>query len=262
MTWEGRLEINDYGSDVFVIVPARDGENVGEKIEELENFGVSYVVICGEKVNHPHVVYRSRCGKWDAINYGSSFVPKKARVVALNDVDTKICNFDKAFEYIDEEVGLVYCRVQVSKGPQLKFYKILDPIRQRLHIAASGELMLLKKEVFRHVLPVPPCMAEDSYILFKALESGVKAHFCRKTYVTTERTADAAQEARYKRRTTLGIYQALDYTKPPLQIRIFYMALPVFAPLLTLAGEDGQAWVNGINSAFTEHMTNKNPTNF
>jgi len=29
-----------------------------------------------------------------------------------------------------------------------------------------------------------------------------------------------------------------------------------------LAGEDGQAWVNGINSAFTEHMTNKNPTNF
>ena len=122
--------------------------------------------------------------------------------------------------------------------------------------------MLLKREVFEHVLPVPPCLAEDSYILFKALESGVKAHFCRKTYVTTERTADAAQETKYKRRTTLGIYQALDYTRPPVPIRIFYTALPLFAPLLRLAGKDGQAWVNGINNGFKEHLTNENPTKF
>ena len=119
------MEINDYGSDVFVIVPARDAENVEEKIEELENFGVSYVVVCGEKIDRPNVVYRSKSGKWDAINYGSSFIPKDTRVVALNDVDTKISNFEQAFEYIDEQVGLVYCKVQVTKGPQVKFTRFL-----------------------------------------------------------------------------------------------------------------------------------------
>ena len=59
MTWEGHLEINDYGSDVFVIVPAREEKNVDEKIEELENFDFSYVIVGNEKIDHPDVVYRS-----------------------------------------------------------------------------------------------------------------------------------------------------------------------------------------------------------
>jgi hypothetical protein len=30
--------------------------------------------------------------------------------------------------------------------------------------------MIMRREVFEKVLPIPPCIAEDSYILFKALE--------------------------------------------------------------------------------------------
>jgi hypothetical protein len=51
--------------------------------------------------------------------------------------------------------------------------------------------MLIKREVFKRVLPILPCTAEDSYILFKALELRYRAHFCTKTYVTTERTINA-----------------------------------------------------------------------
>ncbi len=50
--------------------------------------------------------------------------------------------------------------------------------------------MLINKEVFERVLPIPVCIAED-YILFKALELGYKAHFCTEAYVTTERTINA-----------------------------------------------------------------------
>lgn len=256
------LKINNYGTEVFVIVPARDAKLVSSKIEELEKIGVSFVVVCGEKFNHPKVVYRENMGKWDAINFGASFMPKETRVVALNDVDTKISNFEDAFVGLNPQVGLVYCKVKVAKGPQLKFYKILDPIRQRVHIAASGELMLIRKQVFERVLPLPPCIAEDSYILFRALESGTKVYFSTKTYVTTERTGSAAQEANYKWRTTLGIYQALDYATPPPEIRIFYLTLPFFAPLLRLVGADGEAWMTGINRAFMDHLSHRNPTKF
>ncbi len=176
-------------------------------------------------------------------------------------MDTKITNFNHALTHL-KEYGLVYCSVNVSKGPQVKFYKILNPLRRRFHVAASGELMLLDKEIFKKVLPIPPCIAEDSYILFKALEFGVKAHFCTKTYVVTERTASARQETKYKNRTTLGIYQALDYSKPPPLIRIFYVTLPIFAPLLTLAGSDGKAWTTGIRKALKDRITKNNPTQF
>ena len=244
-------------------MPARDAQNIDEKIAELEQMNVPYVIVCGERVNRPNVVYRPKGGKWDAINYGASFIPKSAGVVILNDVDTKIFNLHRALSYLDSQVSLVYCRVKVSKGPQLKFYKILDPLRERrIHVAASGELMIIKKHVFENVLPIPPCMAEDSFILFKALELGYKAKFCTEAYVITERTANSHQEAKYKNRTTLGIYQALDYAKPPPEVRVFYAILPLFATLLILAGKDGAAWVTGIHRAFIDHITNKNPTKF
>jgi len=45
-------------SKLFFIVLARNRKNVEEKIMELEEMRVSYVIVCGEMVNHPNVVYR------------------------------------------------------------------------------------------------------------------------------------------------------------------------------------------------------------
>ena len=97
-------------------------------------------------------------------------MPKDADVVVLNDVDTRIYNFEHALSHLNGEADIVYCRVNVLKGPQVKFYRIADPIRKRFHIFASGELMLMRRDVFERVLLIPPYIAEDSYILFKALE--------------------------------------------------------------------------------------------
>jgi cellulose synthase/poly-beta-1,6-N-acetylglucosamine synthase-like glycosyltransferase len=246
----------------FFIVPARNRKNVEEKFMELESMRMPYIIVCGEKLNHPNVVYREVRGKWDAINFGSRFMPKDANVVVLNDVDTRIHNFEHALSHLNDEADIVYCKVNVSKGPQMKFYKIADPIRKKFHIFASGELMLMKRDVFERVLPIPPCIAEDSYMLFKALELGYSAHFCTKAYVTTERTGSAEEEEAYKARTTLGIYQALKYARPPPWIRVFYKLLPAAAPLLTLAGKDGRAWMRGIRKALSAILTGHYPTRF
>jgi cellulose synthase/poly-beta-1,6-N-acetylglucosamine synthase-like glycosyltransferase len=144
----------------------------------------------------------------------------------------------------------------------VKFYRIADPIRKRFHIFASGELMLMKRDVFERVLPIPPCIAEDSYMLFKALELGYRAHFCTKAYVTTDRTTNAKEEEVYKARTTIGIYQALKYTRPPPWIRTFYKLLPATAPLLALTGKDGRAWMRGIRKALSTILRGHYPTKF
>ena len=247
---------------LFFIVPARDRKGVEEKVAELEGMRVPYVIVCGERVNHPNVVYREARGKWDAINFGSQFIPGDADVVVLNDVDTRIHNFEYALSHLNGKADIVYCKVNVHRGPQVKFYNIADTLRKFVHIFACGELMLIKKKVFDSVLPVPPCLAEDSYILFKALELGYKAHFCKEAYVTTERTSNADEEEAYKLRTTLGIYQALKYTRPPIWIRTFYILLPIAAPLLALAGEDGKAWMRGIMKALYAILTRYHPTKF
>ena len=256
------MRAGGHNINLFFIVLARDQRHVREKIMELENMRVPYLIVCGERMDLPKVVYREARGKWDAINFGSQFVSKDADVVVLNDVDTRIHNFEHALTHLYDGADLVYCRVHVTKGPQVKFYRIADPIRKRFHIFASGELMLIKREVFKRVLPIPPCIAEDSYILFKALELGCRAHFCTKTYITTERTINAKEEENYKARTTLGIYQALKYTRPPPWIRTFYGLLPMAAPLLALAGEDGKAWMRGIRKALSTILTGHYPTKF
>jgi cellulose synthase/poly-beta-1,6-N-acetylglucosamine synthase-like glycosyltransferase len=237
--------------NIFFIIPARNKENVKEKIMELENLKVNYIIICGEKLNHKNVVYRPPKGKWDAINFGSKFVPRDVNVVVLNDVDTVIHNFEHALGHLNGEADIVYCKVNVLKGPQVKFYRIADPIRKKFHIFASRELMLMRRDVFEHVLPIPPCIAEDSYVLFKTLELGYRAFFCTKAYTTTRRTENTKEETTYKARTTLGIYQALRYTRPPPWIRIFYGLLPLFMPLLIIVGEEGRAWAKGIMRALS-----------
>lgn len=233
----------------FFMVLARDQRNIEEKIIELKEMNVPFLIICGEKVEHPNVVYREARGKWDAINFGSKLVPEEADVVVLNDVDTTIFNFQNALSTLREGEDLVYCKVRVSKGPQVKFYRIVDPVRRWIHLFACGELMLIKKEVFDKIMPIPPCLAEDSYLLFKVLELGYQAHFCTEAYVETERTSNAREEEKYKTRTTLGIYQALEHTKPPAPIRLIYKVLPIVATLLPLAGRDGVVWAKGIQNA-------------
>jgi len=222
---------------------------------------VPYVIVCGEVVNYPNVIYHENAGKWDAINFALQYLPEDSTMIVLNDVDTEIHNFETALLRASTD-DLVYCSVQVSFGPQMKFYRLLNPIRSVFHIAASGELMIMKKAVFKDVLPLPPCIAEDSYMLFKALELGYRVNFCKSAYVTTERTHNAEEEASYKKRTTYGIYQALDTTKPPPIIRLFYIVLPIIAPLLSLAGEDGRSWSRGINKAIKDRVTKKRITRF
>jgi hypothetical protein len=257
------MEFDGSGANPFFIVSARNQEHLAGKIKELEKMNAHFVIVCGESVKHSNVVYRQINGKWDAINYASKFIPEVANVIVLNDVDTIIHNFREALMSIEKNTkDLIYCKVVVSRGPQLKFYKLLNPIRKICQIAASGELMIMSKEVFKDVLPLPPCMAEDSYILFKALELGYRTSFNDKTFVTTERTTNPKDEETYKHRTTLGIYQALDHSKPPILIRIFYTILPLVAPLLAFGGKDGRAWSKGIEKALSDHIKRNSPSKF
>jgi len=225
---------------VFFLVLARDRNHVDKKIRELEALGVPYLIVCGEKLNHPNVVYRKPRGKYDAINFGSKFIPEDVDVVALNDADTKIHNFEAALRcFNSKSAALIFARVSVKRGPQRLFYAFLDFIRRRVLITASGELMLIGRKVLERILPIKPCKAEDSYILFKVLELKLKAVFCEECYVETERTKTAEKEEPYKRKTVSGVYQALSYSRPPYAIKLFYILLPFISPLLLILGRKG-----------------------
>jgi cellulose synthase/poly-beta-1,6-N-acetylglucosamine synthase-like glycosyltransferase len=241
--------------NLFFLVLAIDERYVEEKIRELTNFGFPYLIVCGKPLNHPNVLYREVRGKYDAINFGVRFVPKSADVVVLNDVDTKIHNLQDALNCFDKnEYALVYARVTVKRGPQTLFYMILDFIRRKIQVAASGELMLIKHAVLKEVLPIKPCKAEDSFILFKVLELKYKAAFCEECYVETERTKTPDKEVNYKRRTVAGLYQALSYTKPPPIIRVFFYTLPFASPLLLVLGKRGYFWMKGILLGLSDHL--------
>ncbi len=234
---------------------------VESKIRELESYGFPYVVVCGEEMKAKDVVFREANGKWDAINYGCEFVPKDTEVVVINDVDTTIHNVELALAST-MNFDLVDCGVKPAEGPQRNFYAFADPLRERLHIFSSGGMTLFRKPVLDRLLPIPPCIAEDTYLLFKAMELRCRIAFKRDAYVTTFRTANATEEVSYKERTTLGILQALDYTRPPIAIRLFYRALPLLAILLMLMGENGRAWGNGITRASRLHVQGSNRTKF
>jgi cellulose synthase/poly-beta-1,6-N-acetylglucosamine synthase-like glycosyltransferase len=231
----------------FFLVLARDQKHVNEKIEELKVLGVPYLIVCGQKLNHPNTVYREPMGKYDAINFGFRFVPEDTDVVILNDVDTKITNYESALRYFQsEDVALVFVRVYVKEGPQKFFYGILDGIRRRLLIAASGELMLIRYDLLKTIIPIKPCKAEDSYLLFKVLELKRKCIFSEECYVETERTKTAEKEEKYKRKTVCGIYQALSFTRTTFLIKVFYVALPFASPFLLVLGKKGYFWMKGI----------------
>ena len=240
---------------LFFLVLARDRTHVDDKIRELENLGVPYKIVCGERLNHPNVVYRAPKGKYDAINFGASIIPEDVDIVVMNDVDTIIHNFHLALRYFkDEKVALVFGTEMVKEGPQNLFFRILNPIRRKIPIAASGELMFIRREVFEKILPLKPCKAEDTYILFKVLEYGYKIVFCEDCYAETERTKSAEEEEIYKRRTIAGIYQALSYADPPPLIRLFYVFLPFVSPLLLVLGRRGYYWMRGILLGFLDFV--------
>ncbi len=240
---------------VFFLVLARDGAKVAAKAQELDTLGVPYLIVCGEDVKHPKVVHRAPRGKYDAVNFGARFIPDNVDIVGLNDVDTEIHHLDAALDLFQrDEISLVFVRVNVGSGPQVQFYSFLDALRRRVPIAASGELMLVRREVLRDVLPLRGCKAEDSYVLFKVLEQGRKVAFCEACYVTTRRTSAAQEEAGYKRRTVGGIYQALAMTKPPVMVRLFYGLLPFVSPLLLVLGDKGYYWAKGILLGFVDYV--------
>jgi hypothetical protein len=240
---------------LFFLVLARNEKHVEEKIEELESLGVPYLIICGTNLDRPNVLYRKPEGKYDAINFGDRFVPENIDVVALNDVDTKIINFQAALQHFKrKEVALVFTKVSVREGPQRLFYVILDLLRRRLPITASGELVLIRRNVLKEVLPIRPCKAEDSYILFKVLEFKHRIVFCEDCYVETERTKTAEKEMIYKRKTVTGIYQALACSQPPYLIKLFYVLLPIASPLLLVLGKRGYFWMKGILLGLIDYL--------
>lgn len=240
------------GARVFFLVLARDGALVETKVRELRSYGYPYLVVCGEEMDAEGVAYRPAMGKWDAINYGCGRIPADAEIVAINDVDTAINGLDRALA-LASKFDLVYCAVDPGGGPQASFYSFADPLRSRLNLFASGELMIVRRRTLDGLLPIPPCMAEDSYLLFKAMELGRRVIFCRSAFVTTSRTKSPEEEAAYKERTTLGILQALDHSRPPLPIRLFYLSLPLLAIPLTLMGRNGRSWSEGILRAVRLH---------
>lgn len=237
--------------NLFFVVLARDSKHVTEKIRELENLGVSYLIVCGENLNLQHVVHRTPKGKYDAINFAAQNLPKNAKVIAFNDVDTKIHNIEAALrEFRQTRASLLFAKLRVKEGPQVFLNTLLDSLKRTILVTASGELMLIRRDVLDKILPLKPCKAEDTYILFKVLEHGGKAVFCEECYVETERTKSAHKEEEYKRKTVSGIYQALSYTKPPLRIKLCYILLPFMSPLLLILGRKGYYSMRGILLGF------------
>jgi hypothetical protein len=232
---------------VFFIVLARDKKYVDRKIRELKNLRVPFKIICGERLNHPNIVYRAPKGKYDAINFSASLIPKNVDLVVMNDVDTTIHNFHLVLPHLNnKEVALVFGTELVKEGPQNLFFRILNPIRRKIPIAASGELMVIRRDVLDRILPLKPCKAEDTYILFKVLQYGHRIVFQDACFAETIRTKTAEKEEIYKRKTVTGIYQALAYTQLSGLVKLFYVFLPITCPLLLILGKRGYFWMRGI----------------
>ena len=243
------------GIRLFFLIFARDSKFVAKKMKELDRLHVPYRIVCGESINHPKIIYRAPRGKYDAINFGVKLIPEDANVVVMNDVDTSIHNFQAAVRcFRDNDPAILFTTEMVRNGPQSMFFRIFNPIRRRLLLAASGDLMLMKRSLLQRIVPLKPCKAEDTYMLFKALELGQKVIFSEVCFAETQRTKTADQEEAYKRRTVAGIYQALSYARPPFLIRLFYMALPFTSPLLLILGRKGYYWARGILLGLLDYL--------
>jgi hypothetical protein len=239
----------------FFIVMARDRSFVKEKTVELEHLGVPFVIVCGENINQPNVVFRPPIGKYDAINFvlQANLIPKNATIVAFNDVDTKIRGFSSMLQrFTDPKVGIAYATELVKDGPQRNFFAVFNPIRKLFPLAASGELMLMRTKLLNQILPLKPCKAEDTLIMFKALELGNEVVFCDDCFAETDRTKTGQKEELYKRKTVAGIYQALSFTNPPPMVRLLYSILPILSAVFIIMGSNGYFTFRGILLGFLD----------
>ena len=231
---------------IFFLVLARDMDHVFTKISELEKMGIAYIIVCGQKNDHPNIVFREPVGKYDAINYGFSLVPKNIDLVVLNDVDTQLFNFSEAIKVMDTQTGLVYAKPVISEGPQRIFTKLFESIRTKYMIAPSGELMIIRRNILENILPMKPCKSEDAYIMFKTMEMGHKIVYTNKCFFLTQKPTTNYDEVNYKRRTMCGIYQAISMTSPPPYILFFYTLLPLSCIALLVLGKVGTVFVKCI----------------
>jgi len=252
----GEMTSGENQIKLFFVVLAKTAKHLPEKIKELEVLGHPYVIVCGERVNHRNVVYRTPKGKYDAINFAAeNLLPKGAEVIAFNDVDTKNYNIQAAFrDFRRTEASVLFAKIKVKDGPQVFFNTLIDTLKRKILVSASGELILIRRDILDSLLPLKPCKAEDTYILFKVLEHGHKAVFCEDCYLETVRTKSPKEEESYKRRTVAGIYQALSYTNPPPLIKLFYILLPMFSPLLLVLGANGYHVMRGIILGFNDFI--------
>jgi hypothetical protein len=247
---------------VFFVVLARNHRDVQSKIDELAKLGFPYLIVCGERIDYPNVVYRKPIGKWDAINFGYGLVPPDTDVVALNDVDTVIHKVEDALLLVRSHDDFVYSAVKPIGGLQPRFYAIANPLNRFLKVFAMGELIFVRKKKLDKLMPVPPCLAEDTYLMFKAMELKYRIDFCEETYLTTKRTETTDDEVLYKERTTLGILQALSHSSPPPWVRLFYGGLPLLAIMLYCRGRDGRTWSKGIFRALRLYIQKSNRSSF
>lgn len=245
----------DYKPIIYFVVLARDRKNVKNKIDELNALNVEYVIICGERIDHPKIVYRKPIGKYDAINYSLVIIPKDIDIVVFNDVDTKIISYEPLLKNLeDRTVGIAYAPELILNGPQAMFFKILNPLRSRIPLAASGELIAIRRKLLEKTLPLKPCKAEDTYLMFRILELGYKVLQCDDCPILTERTKESKKEQQYKRKTITGIYQALSLTNPPKLTRLAYVLLPIVAPLFLALGPSGYYTAKGIMLGIFDYL--------
>jgi hypothetical protein len=248
---------------VAVVVPARDRQGVEAKIAELEALGLDFVIVCGDPMEGDHILYRPPAGKYDAVNAGLAHMLARAEIVVLNDVDTRIEDLGGPVEALGRTgADMVFCRVAVASGPQREFYRLLDLIRDYVPVASSGELVVVRASSLAEVLPIPPTLTDDTWLLFKFLERGRRVVFWKGLAVSTRRTETFEEEAAYKQRNVYGIYQALALTRPGVTITMFYALLPFLSPVLLLAGPGGRAWCSGIWRGIGEFLRGRNVVTF
>jgi len=242
-------------NNIFAIIFSRNGNYIKRKIKEFNRYGIPFIIICGKEINHKKVVYRPLRGKYDAINFAYQFIPKQSDIIILNDEDTFKLPIIELLSLMErEKVDFIFPRILILNSLQTTFTILLDKIRKFIPITANGELIILKKEILDKVYPLKPCKAEDSYMMFKALEYGYKIRFAHEYAVITYRNSKSlVEEINYKKRTVTGIYQALSYSNPPLLIKLFYIFLPFISILLLFLGKKFHAWGKGIILGFINY---------
>lgn len=246
-------------NDVFVIVLDKTGRFIEYYLNFLRKIGASFIIISGAKHQDGTVIYRDPRGKYDVINYSLKFIPNNASIVIFLDADVIEPPIEECVRVFRENgLDLAFPALEILDNTRQRlFTRILDEIRRHLSlITANGEMMIIKADKLPYLLPLPPCKAEDTLLLFRALERGFRVEFLSNIHVKTIRPYyTLVDEELYKRRVTCGIYQALSMVKHlPALIRIFYKVLPLLSPLLIVLERTGISFAKGIIRGYCDYL--------